>query len=185
MSASYARSRKRSGMRPLTLAEARELLRQFVRETGASLDLVLIGGLALEGYGLDPRPTRDLDAEVVGPLSELATFLQRHEFPADLGEDISPRSIIAMPPGYRERCSVLHEEPGLRVRLMAPLDFVIAKLRRGTDLDLQDARAVALRFHVSATQIHAATSAAIAASPKDTALFLFERTVDRFCRELP
>lgn len=169
----------------LTLGEARDLLRRFVQETGASLDILLIGGLALEGYGLAPRPTRDLDAEVRGPVSELAAFLERHDLPADLGEDISRWSIIAMPLGYRERCSILLDEPGLRLRLMAPLDFVIAKLRRGTDLDLQDARAVALRFTVSVGEIRSAAAAAIGASPRDTALLLFERTVDRFCRELP
>jgi hypothetical protein len=50
---------------------------------------------------------------------------------------------------------------------------VIAKLRRGTDLDLDDATFVAKRFHLNPDQVRTAAAAALAASPQDTALFLF------------
>jgi hypothetical protein len=72
----------------------------------------------------------------------------------------------------------------LRVRLLAPIDFVVAKLRRGTDLDLDDAVFVARRYHVTSDQVRTAAAAALAASPKDTALFLFNKTVDLFCTSL-
>lgn len=71
---------------------------------------------------------------------------------------------VAMPPGYRDRAIDLVNRPGLRVRVLTPLDFVIAKLRRSTDLDLNDV--------------------ALAASPQDTALFLFRKTVELFCLDL-
>jgi len=70
------------------------------------------------------------------------------------------------------------------VRLLAPVDFVISKLRRGTDLDLDDAGFVAKRFLLTSDQIRTAAAAALAASPKDTALFLFNKTVDLFCINL-
>ena len=89
-----------------------------------------------------------------------------------------------MPPGYRERSIIFINEPGLRMTLLSPLDFIIAKLRRGTDEDLEDAAWIARRYHLNAQQIRAAADAALAASLEDTALFLFERTVDRFCNDL-
>ena len=90
-----------------------------------------------------------------------------------------------MPPGYRDRATDLVNRVNLRVRLLTPIDFVIAKLRRGTDLDLDDAAFVAKRYHLTSDQIRPAAAAALAASPQDTALFLFRKTVDLFCQSLP
>ena len=68
--------------------------------------------------------------------------------------------------------------------LLAPVDFIVSKLRRGTEEDLSDAAWIAERFHVTASQVRAAAEAAFSASFEDTALFLFERTLDRFCLAL-
>lgn len=89
-----------------------------------------------------------------------------------------------MPPGYRERTTDLVRTPNLRVRLLSPADFIIAKLRRGTDLDCEDALLVAQRFGISPAAIRGAAAAAIAASPQDTALFVFQKAVDFFCSSL-
>ncbi len=62
-------------------------------------------------------------------------------------------SVVAMPPGYRERTTVFHREPGLTLRLLGPGDFVIAKLRWGTDQDLDDAAFVANKFVVTVSEI--------------------------------
>lgn len=67
---------------------------------------------------------------------------------------------------------------------MHPIDFIVAKLRRGTDLDLTDAEFVARRFNVTPDAIRRAAEAAIAASPKDTTLFLFRKLVELFCGTL-
>jgi hypothetical protein len=145
------------------------------------VDLLLVGGLALQAYGYADRTTQDVDGELVGDIEPLVQFLREHQLPADLGENMSGWSVVAMPPGYRDRVSVLLEKPGLRLRLLHPTDFVIAKLRRGTDLDLEDAEYVARRFRVSAQAVRDAAEAAIAASPQDTAIFLFRKTVELFC----
>jgi hypothetical protein len=157
------------------------LLTEYVRKTGATVDLLLVGGLALQAYGEVDRATQDVDGELVGELAPLVQFLAERQVPADLGENISGWSVVAMPPGYRDRASVLVEKPGLRVRLLAPADFIIAKLRRGTDLDLEDAASVAKRFAVTAATVKAAADSALAASPQDTTLFAFRKTVDLFC----
>jgi len=152
-----------------------ELLALYVTESGTTVDLLLVGALALQAYGYTDRATGDVDAEVTGPLDPLLQFLAAHQIPADLTHNFSGWSIVAMPPDYRAR---------IRVRLLSPVDFIIAKLRRGTDLDCEDATFVVQRFGVAPSAIQAAASAAIAASSQDTALFLFRKTVDLFCQTL-
>jgi hypothetical protein len=168
----------------LTAEHVIELLANYTRDTGASVDILLVGALALQTYGYKNRVTRDLDAEVVGSIEGLTEFLRRHSIPADLTPNFSGWSVVAIPPGYRDRATDLVNEAKLRVRLLAPIDFVISKLRRGTDLDLDDAAFVAKRFHLTSDQITTAAAAALAASPKDTALFLFNKTVELFCKSL-
>jgi hypothetical protein len=169
----------------LTADHVIALLTDYTRQTGATVDVLLVGALALQAYGYQDRLTRDVDAEVTGSVEALAGFFSRHEIPADLTENFSGWSIVAMPPGYRERATDLVHQAQLRVRLLAPVDFIIAKLRRGMDLDLDDAAFVAHRFAVTATEISRAGESALAASPQDTALFLFRKTVDLFCQSLP
>ena len=160
------------------------VLKSYTSQTGAALDVLLVGALALQAYGYTDRLTRDLDAEVAGSVEALAEFLSRHQIPADLTGNFSGWSVVAMPPGYRDRATDLVNEPNCRVRLLAPIDFVIAKLRRGTDLDVDDATFVCRRFHLTADQIRASADASLAASPPDTALFLFKKTVEYFCKSL-
>lgn len=161
-----------------------DLLIEYARQSGRDVDLLLVGGLALQAYGYRDRATQDVDAEMSGDLDSLAAFLRNHGVPADLGENMSGWAVVAMPPGYRERASVWLDQPGLRLRLLHPVDFIVAKLRRGTDLDLKDAEFVARRFNVTPHAVRQAAEAAIASSPKDTALFLFRKVVDLFCGTL-
>ena len=167
-------------MPPITIDRLTALLGDYVRQTGTAVDLLLVGALALQAYGATDRATQVVDGEIAGELDALVDFLRTRDVPADLGENISGWSIIAMPPGYRDRATVFLEQPGLRIRLLHPTDFIVAKLRRETDLDLEDADYVARRFGVTPEAVREATEAAVAASPKDTALFLFRKTVDVF-----
>ena len=168
----------------LTLDHLRATLRKYAASTGHSVDLLLIGGLAMLAYGHSSRATIDVDGELRDHVRSLADFLSHHHIPSNLGQSISGWSVVAMPPGYRGRATILTDDPGVRISLLAPVDFIIAKLRRGTDEDLTDAAWIAARFHLSANQVRTAADAALAASLEDTALFLFQRTVDRFCLTL-
>lgn len=176
--------RRLSNLPTLTLDRLQTLLREYVDETGRAVDLVLIGGMAMQAYGHPSRATIDVDGELRNGVRSLKAFLSRHNIPANLGQSLSGWSVVAMPPGYRDRATVMIDEPGVRMSLLAPVDFIVAKLRRGTDEDLADAGWIAERFHVSACQVRAAADSALAASLEDTALFLFECTVDRFCQAL-
>ena len=171
-------------MPPITHNQLITFLKEYIQDTGKSVDLLLVGGLALQAYGYTDRSTQDVDAEVAGDLDSLARFLRQHQVPADLGENISGWSVVAMPPGYRERASVLLEDPGLRLRLLHPVDFIIAKLRRGTELDIEDALYVARRFGVASQAVQDAAEAAVSASPRDTMIFLFRKTIEVFCARL-
>lgn len=168
----------------LTLDHLLTVLRQYTDQTEHSVDLLLIGGLAMLAYGHPSRTTIDVDGELRDGVRSLAEFLSQHHIPSNLGQNLSGWSVVAMPPGYRERATVLIDNPGVRVTLLAPVDFIIAKLRRGTEEDLADSAWMASRFQVSAVSVRTAAKAALAASLEDTALFLFERTVDRFCNTL-
>jgi hypothetical protein len=161
-----------------------ELLGRYASETGDSIDLLLVGALALQAYGVSERPTRDVDAELKGPLDRLQEFFTAHNIPADLTQNFSGWSVVAMPPGYRDRAMDVVNRPNLRIRVLSPADFVIAKLRRGTDEDVHDALLVARRHALPVHEVQTAAQAALAASPQDTALFLFKKTVELFCRDL-
>ncbi|MFM8552133.1 MAG: DUF6036 family nucleotidyltransferase [Nitrospiraceae bacterium] len=171
-------------MPPITTDRLIASLREYVKNSGVSVDLLLVGGLALQAYGLAERATQDVDGELIGDPEALAQHLRGRSIPADLGENMSGWSVVAMPLGYRDRASVFVEEPGIRIRLLSPVDFVIAKLRRGTELDLEDALSVVRRFEVSPSAVQRAAEAAIDVSPKDTALFIFRKTVQLFVERL-
>jgi len=155
-----------------------------VEKTDSSVDLLLVGAVALHAHGISDRATRGIDAEIDGPLVPVLDFLKTHQVPADLTQNFSGWSVVSMPPGYRDRATDLINQPHLRMRVLAPIDFVIAKLRRGTDLDLDDALLMARHNRLSADMIQASARAALAASPQDTGLFLFQKTVDIFCKSL-
>lgn len=183
-SGTIGRLRRPCNLSPLNLDVIKTLLSEYVTQHHQVVELILIGGLALQAYGVHDRVTVDVHGELVGALEPLLEFLRSRQVPADLGENISGWSVVAMPPGYRDRTSVWHEDGGLRIRLLHPVDFVIAKLRRGTEQDLDDAQEVVLRFHLSPVDIQVASDSAMQASPKDTALFTFRKTVDLFCQRL-
>lgn len=171
-------------MPPIDLDRATALLREFVRERRQPLSVLLIGGLALHHYGLSDRVTADLDAEVRGDIEALLGFLRARGLPADLGENISAWSVVAMPPGYRERSSAILTEPLLELRVLSPADFVIAKLRRFTEEDIRDALFVARKFNLVPAEIRRLADTAIVASLKDTALFAFRTNLQLFLDRL-
>lgn len=109
------------------------MLRQYADSTGHSVDLLLIGGLAMLAYGHPSRATIDVDGELHDHVRSLAEFLSHHHIPSNLGQSISGWSVVAMPPGYRDCATILIDDPGVRISLLVPVDFIIAKLRRGMD----------------------------------------------------
>lgn len=171
-------------MSALTLERILTLFEEYVRQTGLRLDVLLIGRLALYAYGSSEAQTDDVDAELRQDVERVGAFLKQHGIPSNLSENISGWSIVSLPPGYRDRSKILHERESLRVAVLEPADFIISKLRRGTEQDFADAEFVARRYGVTAEAIQAAADSAVVASPKDTALFVFRKAVVLFLQRL-
>lgn len=61
-------------MPTLTAEQIITLLAQYVTDTGESIDVLIVGALALQAYGVSHRTTRDLNAELQGPLIPLMDY---------------------------------------------------------------------------------------------------------------
>ena len=86
------------------------LLREYSQKQKTVTKLIIVGGLALQHYGLKDRHTYDVDAEVRGNLDRLRTFLKSKGIPSDLGENISNWSVVSIPTGYQKRASTLYKD---------------------------------------------------------------------------
>ncbi|MBN4054435.1 hypothetical protein JYT87_01865 [Nitrospira defluvii] len=171
-------------MPQINLNSVIETLKVFSLQEKKPLQLILLGGLALHHYGMKNRSTIDIDAEVKGDLESLFQFLKSRNIPSDLSENISGWSIIAMPPGYRERAKTLFQSEFLEVRVLDPIDFVISKLRRFSEEDIKDALFVVKKYRMGSDQISRSAETAIASSVKDTTLFLFKKNIDLFLKKV-
>lgn len=161
-------------MSQLKLEDIIEILKEFSCANNP-LEIILLGGLSMQYYGLVERTTVDLDGEVKGNVDALFHFLKEKNIPSDIGEDISGWSVIAMPSGYRERAIKIYSDDKLTIKVLNPVDFIVAKLRRFTEVDLNDALFVAKRFNVKPEDISKGVEDAIKNSPKDTSLFTFRK----------
>lgn len=168
----------------IKLSRTLELLTEFSKIKKARLEVILIGGQAMQHYGQTARATIDIDAEIIGPIEELESFLKKNHVPADLGEDVSRWSLISLPPGYRDRTIKIYSDSFLTVKVLDPLDFVIAKLRRYTEQDIEDVLFVIRKYGITSGQVVQAAQAAIQASPKDTSLAIFQRNINFFVKRL-
>ena len=169
-------------MPEIKLKDVIQLLKRFSRNS--PLEIILIGGLSLEYYGLRERATLDIDAEVKGDVDKLSDFLKRNKIPCDIGENISMWSLISLPPGYKKRAETIYSDDRLKVKVLNPLDFIIAKLRRGTEEDLHDALFIAGKFSLKEESIMKSAGQAVRSSPRDTALFIFNKNVEIFIKKL-
>jgi len=152
------------------------LLKQFVIEKKEPLELILVGALALPFYGVEFRVTYDLDAEIeTGNIEELYFFLKEKGFESDLTENISGWSVITLPSGYRERSTTVYKDNLLTIKILSPEDFIIMKLRRGTNQDIEDALAVAKKQSVAIDTLEELYNRVLKESIKDTALFNFKK----------
>ena len=157
------------------------LLKQFVVEQKEPLELILVGALALPFYGVEFRITYDLDAEVeTGNLEKLYFFLKEKGFESDLSENIAGWSVITLPAGYKERAKVVYQDNLLTIKILSPEDFIIMKLRRGTNQDIQDALAVAKKQSVKLETLDKLYDKVLKESIKDTTLFNFKKIYQIF-----
>ena len=167
-------------MSPVELDAVLDLLKKYCKKEGLKVQIILLGGLALHHYGMKDRATRDIDAEVRGNIDRLTAYLKAKGIPSDLGEDISRWSVVSLPSGYRKRAKTIWRDKFLEVKVLHPADFIIAKLRRFTEQDIEDALFVAGKYGIKAGGLLKAMKDAVAHSPKDSSLASFQKSVRWF-----
>ncbi len=89
-----------------------------------------------------------------------------------------------MPPDYRKKAISIYHDLTLTVKVLHPSDFIISKLRRATEIDIQDALFVAQKYKLNKEELRKDADLAIINSPKDNALFMFKKTVAYFLNKL-
>ena len=158
------------------------ILEDYARKRGERLSIILVGANALPFYGVQTRYTRDIDAEVLeGDLYRLKEFLDSMGVESDLTENFSGWSIVSMPSDYRERAVKVYESPHLVVKVLEPHDFILAKLRRGTQQDIEDALKVARTVDsFNREELKRRIDRAIRESPRDTQILNFKRICEHF-----
>jgi hypothetical protein len=160
-----------------------QLVRAVEKTTKRSVEIILLGGLAMALYGRR-RKTRDLDAEIpalTGP--QLARLLRYLDIPADLSRDVSHWGMIDLPPGYRGRAKQLWRKGRVTVRVLSPLDLVMSKLRVMRESDIQDALYLIRHFKITRPAIRRAMNHMIRASIPSTDLFFFEKFMEGFLKK--
>lgn len=168
----------------LNLDTTIEALKEFAEKEHESLEVIILGGIAMEYYGKIDRTTMDLDAEVKGNVDKLYDYLQNKGISSDIGEDISRWGIVSMPPDYRAKAMSIYQDPALTIKVLHPLHFVISKLRRATEIDIQDALFVAQKYKIKKEDLRNLVDLTIKNSPKDNALFMFKKTTEYFLKKL-
>ncbi len=123
----------------------------FARSKNETIDLLLIGGLAMSFYGI-PRHTIDIDAEIRcsdETYFELIEFLKGENTSFNISENISGWGIIPLPADYRERARKVYESETLIIKILDPVDFIFSKLMRGTEEDFNDAIEVIRKYAIA------------------------------------
>ena len=162
-----------------------EIFKEIAKSTGNSIEIILVGAQALPYYGVEARATMDIDAEIVrGDLEEVYFELKKRGFESDLSENISGWSVISLPKGYRDRAITIYQDDHLKISVLSPYDFIIMKLRRGTEQDLEDCLNVALANQLSVEELDKHFENAISNSIKDTAILNLRLIYNHFRQAL-
>ena len=157
-----------------------ELVRAIEKTTTRSVEVILLGGLALTLYGMR-RKTRDLDAEIPALTPRhLSRLLKQLDLPADLSRDVSHWGMIDLPPGYRRRAKTHSKKGRVTVRVLSPLDLVMSKLRVMRESDIRDALYLIRKFKITRLQLRRAMNRMIKVSIPSTDLFFFKTFMDGF-----
>lgn len=152
-----------------------EKIEAFAKARGESIELLIVGGLALSLYGL-PRYTIDIDGEVKcgsETYFELIEYLKKDGVAFNIGDNISGWGIVPMPSNYQERAKAVYLGEYLTLKILDPADFVFSKLMRGTEEDLQDIMDVIRKFNISRESLNEREK--LIQFPKDPETLLFKK----------
>lgn len=126
-------------------------LEDFARSKNMTIELILIGGLAMSFYGM-PRHTVDIDAEIRCNdeiYFELVEFLKKENISFNISGNISGWGLVPLPADYRKRAKPVYKTKNLVLKTLDPVDFIFSKLMRGTEEDFNDALEVIRKYAIS------------------------------------
>lgn len=113
---------------------------------------------------------------------KLVLHLKEKEIQFNIGDDIDHWGVVPLPSGYRDRARTIFDEEGTVVKILDPLDFVIRKMRRGIEQDLDDALAIIRHFSLSSKDV--SEHAKKIRFPLDNETFVFRKRLGQFLDDL-
>lgn len=152
-----------------------ERIEAFAKARGESLELLLVGGLALSLYGL-PRYTIDIDGEIKcggDTYFEFIEYLKKDGVAFNIGSNISGWGMVPLPSNYQTRAKTVYSGDYLTLKILDPVDFVFSKLMRGTEEDLQDIMDVVRKFNISKESLNERVKLIL--FPRDPETLLFKK----------
>lgn len=153
-----------------------DILKDFSVEKNEVVELILTGGLALSVYGI-PSYTIDIDGEVTTKnYYELVEYLKMRGISFDLSDNISAWGVVPLPKGYRERSKIVYEDKHLIIKTLEPVDFVLSKIGRGLEEDLDDVVKVIKKYNLTEDMIRERTS--LITYPKDLQTWFFKKNLE-------
>lgn len=152
-----------------------EKIEAFAKARGESIELLLIGGLALSLYGL-PRYTIDIDGEIKcgsETYFRLLEYLKKEGAAFNISGNISGWGIVPLPLNYQERAKTVYSGEYLTLKILDPVDFVFSKLMRGTEDDLKDIMDIIRKFNIPEESLNKREK--LIQFPRDPETLLFKK----------
>ncbi len=171
-----------------TAQDSIERVKKFVnflsKNTDENIEIIVVGGTAMSFYG-DYRTTTDIDAEILNCPEDLYKAslenLKENKIQFNIDEDFDSWGMVPMPSGYRERANLIYKEDNITVKTLEPVDFIISKLRRGADIDINDAEKIASRNNITEKAIRERASEIEFIKTEET--FWFKQRLEMFINE--
>lgn len=141
---------------------------------------ILFGGSSMPFYGTT-RATIDIDFEVPNATLEQIVIIEDSLNISSIDGDITANAngwgMIPLPEGYQERAIQTEFK---NIKVLNPLDFVLSKIRRGTEIDQDDCIAVCQAKNISGKEILEHVN--LIKLPADPETILFLRRVDNLAK---
>jgi len=137
---------------------------------------ILIGGSALPFYGCNHRGTFDISIEVevqsMDELEAIQVSIKKVNPCCDVTGNIDGWGMIPLPTGFRDRI----KETGIdNLYILEPEDYVLSKMRRATQEDMQDALEVMKAQSLTVDLIQ--DRASMITLPMDPISFIFRQNL--------
>ena len=167
-----------------TIERVKKLVNFLSKNTDKNIEIIVVGGTAMSFYG-DYRTTMDIDAEIINCpenlYKNLLEHLKENKIQFNIDEDFDSWGMVPMPLGYRERAIPVYNEGNITVKTLEPIDFIISKLRRGADIDINDAEKIVSRNNITEKAIRERASKIEFIKTEET--FWFKQRLEMFINE--